>query len=216
MASERSTVGRLGARDVLRRHTIHSLCLGNMTHSLLLKRAGELVSSGGGGGVGAGANSTEGLLHAADLDDVLREVASFDEARGVYELHATRYELLAGRQGASGVADPEVLSAIAHAPASYSAAGSQAFHTQQSHAVRYAALRAGRKGQRPTNQPFGFRSGRTFTTSPPTTRSGSSTTPGASVPGPPPSAEPARSDTGTRGRSGRGGKQRGRGHGRHA
>lgn len=60
-------------------------------------------------------------------------------SRGGYEIHATRYELLSGRQGAIGVADPNIISAISNAPAAYSAAGSQAYHSQQQHAIRYAA-----------------------------------------------------------------------------
>lgn len=64
---------------------------------------------------------------------------------GVYELAASRYEVLCGLQGVSGVADPELLSAYIDPPAAYSTAGRQAFRRQQTQAIRYAAQAAGRR-----------------------------------------------------------------------
>lgn len=64
---------------------------------------------------------------------------------GTYELAASRYEVLCGKQGAAGVADPELLSAYIDAPAAYSAAGRQAFRQQQKQAVKSAAQQAGRR-----------------------------------------------------------------------
>jgi hypothetical protein len=48
----------------------------------------------------------------------------------VYELTASRYEILCGLQGASGVADPALLGTFLDAPAAYSSAGRQAFRRQ--------------------------------------------------------------------------------------
>lgn len=69
------------------------------------------------------------------------QIAAF----GTYELAASRYEVLCGRQGATGVADPELLSAYIDPPAAYSAAGRQAFRRQQRQAIKSAAQRAGRR-----------------------------------------------------------------------
>lgn len=60
------------------------------------------------------------------------QVATF----GACELAASRYEVSLGRQGATGVADPELLSAYIDPPAAYSIAGRQA--------VRSAAQQAGK------------------------------------------------------------------------
>jgi hypothetical protein len=52
-------------------------------------------------------------------------------AFGTYELAVSRYELLFGLQGASGVADPGLLGIFLDAPAAYSSAGRQDFMRQQ-------------------------------------------------------------------------------------
>lgn len=64
---------------------------------------------------------------------------------GVYGLVAPRYEVFCGRQGAAGVADPDLLKSHIDPLASYSSAGRQAFRQKQRQAVISAAHRAGRK-----------------------------------------------------------------------
>lgn len=71
---------------------------------------------------------------------------------GVYELAAARYEVLCGRQGASGVADPELLSAYIDPPAAFSSAGRQAYRRQQVQHIRHAAQAAGRRYRGEPNQ----------------------------------------------------------------
>jgi hypothetical protein len=59
------------------------------------------------------------------------------------ELTASRYEILCGRQGARGVADPALLESFIDAPAAYSTTGREAFMRQQEQAIRNAARIAG-------------------------------------------------------------------------
>jgi hypothetical protein len=66
---------------------------------------------------------------------------------GVYELTASRYEILCGRQGARGVADPALLESFIDAPAAYSTTGREAFRRQQEQAIRNAARIAGRRSR---------------------------------------------------------------------
>jgi hypothetical protein len=72
---------------------------------------------------------------------------------GTYELAASRYELLCGLQGASGVADPALLGTFLDAPAAYSSAGRQAFRRQQQQAIKSAAQVAGRRQAHPAASP---------------------------------------------------------------
>jgi hypothetical protein len=69
------------------------------------------------------------------------QVAAF----GTYELAASRYELLCGLQGASGVADSGLLGTFLDVPAAYSSAGRQPFRRQQHQAIKNAAQIAGRR-----------------------------------------------------------------------
>jgi hypothetical protein len=62
---------------------------------------------------------------------------------GVYELTASRYEILCGRQGARGVADPALLESFIDATAAYSTTGREAFRRQQEQAICNAARIAG-------------------------------------------------------------------------
>lgn len=64
---------------------------------------------------------------------------------GTYDLLASKYELLCGKQGAAGIADPDLLSATIDAPAGFSTAGQQAYRCQQQQAIKSAAQRAGRR-----------------------------------------------------------------------
>jgi hypothetical protein len=66
---------------------------------------------------------------------------------GVYELTASSYEILCGRQVARGVADPALLESLVEAPAAYSTTGRQAFQHQQEQAIRNAARIAGSRNQ---------------------------------------------------------------------
>jgi hypothetical protein len=68
---------------------------------------------------------------------------------GTYELIASRYEILCGRQGARGVADPALLESFVDAPATYSSTGREAFRLQQDQAIRNAARVAGRRSRGP-------------------------------------------------------------------
>jgi hypothetical protein len=116
---------------------------------------------------------------------------------GVYELTASRYEILCGREGARGVADPALLESFIDAPAAYSTTGREAFRRQQEQAIRNAARIAGRRNRSGSSRVSGA-----------TTSVGASTGGSASAP-----TGPSR----TRGRGGRGGRvSRGRGAGRGA
>lgn len=83
------------------------------------------------------------------IDQLRKAAAGISNAQlypfGVYELFASRYELLCGQQGARTVADPTLLGTFLGAPAAYSSAGRQAYHQQQRQAIRTAAHTAGRR-----------------------------------------------------------------------
>jgi hypothetical protein len=104
-------------------------------------------------GIGRELESVEAIIPSAAADR-LREARwalsnSHFAAFGTYELAASRYELLCGLQGASGVADPALLGTFLDAPAAYSSAGRQAFRRQQQQAVKSAAQVAGRRQVHP-------------------------------------------------------------------
>ena len=105
-------------------------------------------------------NSLSGLVHtfldflprlrtASDREELRKLVLRLSDAQvttfGVYELAASRYEVLCGLQGVAGVADPALLAAYIDPPAAFSSAGRQAFRRQQTQAIRYAAQAAGRR-----------------------------------------------------------------------
>lgn len=80
------------------------------------------------------------------LQEALNKISTIQVVKfGIYELPDSRYELLCGRQGASGVTVPELRSATIDAPAAYSSAGHQAYRRQQLQAIKYAFQRAGCK-----------------------------------------------------------------------
>ena len=84
------------------------------------------------------------------VSEALRNISDAQVAIfGTYELAASRYEVLCGKQGASGVADPDLLSAYIDPPPAYSAAGRQAFTHQRKWAIRQAASQAGRHSTKP-------------------------------------------------------------------
>lgn len=65
------------------------------------------------------------------VEPVVQALLKISEAQvaiyGTYELAASRYEFLCGRQGAAFVADPDLLPAFIDPPTRYSAAGEIAF-----------------------------------------------------------------------------------------
>lgn len=64
---------------------------------------------------------------------------------GLFEISASEYAVLCGKQGAPGVADPALLEAYLQPDAGLSAANRQARARQQSQTIRYAAQQAGRR-----------------------------------------------------------------------
>lgn len=70
---------------------------------------------------------------------------------GTYGLAASRYKVLCGQQGATGVADPDLLSAYVAPPAGYSSVGRQALRLQQYYAVKSTARQAGRRAAQRTS-----------------------------------------------------------------
>jgi hypothetical protein len=67
------------------------------------------------------------------------------QAYGLFEISASEYAVLCGKQGAPGVADPTLLEAYLQPDAGLSAANRQARARQQSQTIRYAAQQAGRR-----------------------------------------------------------------------
>jgi hypothetical protein len=95
-----------------------------------------------------------------ELRDCRWEVSDWQLAlSGVYELTAARYEILCGRQGARGFADPTLLESIVDASADLSWIGQEAFQLQQTQEIRSAARVAGSRrrsnGPRGSSRPSG-------------------------------------------------------------
>jgi hypothetical protein len=95
------------------------------------------------------------------LRDYRREESDWQLAlSGLCELTAARYEILCGRQGAHGYADPALLASIVNSSAGLSRIGREAaFQLQQTQEIRSAARVAGslRKstGPRCSSRPSG-------------------------------------------------------------
>jgi hypothetical protein len=100
-------------------------------------------------GIGRELESIEALIPSTAADRLREARWALSNVQlstfGTYELAASRYELLCGLQGASGVADPALLGTFLDAPAAYSSAGRQAFRRQQQQALKSAAQVAGRR-----------------------------------------------------------------------
>ena len=140
------------------------------------------------------------------LKEVIEEISDVNlVVFGTYELTATRYELLCGKQGAAGIADPELIESIIDPPAAYSSAGRQAFRQQQDQAVRFAAKRTGSRrgrGRGPQIPSERTRRGDRRAGNPP----GTGLHAGGSRPAPESSNYNEADRSGTRGRRGRGRK----------
>ena len=86
-------------------------------------------------------NKFQGLLA-----EILGKISDAQVAiHSVYKLAGARYEALCERQGASGIADSDLLEAFIDPPAAYSSIGIIAFQQQQFQAVRSQAQGVGKK-----------------------------------------------------------------------
>jgi hypothetical protein len=100
-------------------------------------------------GIGKEIECVEALVPTAAAERLLEARWALSDAQlstfGTYGLAASRYELLCGLQGASGVADPALIGTFLDAPAAYSSAGRQAYKRQQQQAIKSAVQVAGRR-----------------------------------------------------------------------